>query len=106
MASVIVSPEAETDLEGILRHVAEQAGATIAGRYVEGMLATIESLAVIPEASGRPVPKLGRGLRCHPIGKYNVYLRYDSVGDVLSAVRVLHGRRRITRKVFGLKRRP
>lgn len=106
MAAVIISREAEADLEVILLDLVERAGSLIAARYVEGILATLESLAVVPEASGRPVPQLGLDLRCHPMGTYNAYLRYDKMSDVLSIVRVLHGRRKMTRKLFRLRQEP
>jgi len=54
----------------------------------------------VPKASGRPVPSLGAGLRCHPMGAHNIYLRYDDETETLFVVRVLHGRRDMTAELF------
>jgi plasmid stabilization system protein ParE len=64
------------------------------------IVAIIDKLAIVPKASGRLAPALGREIRCHAIGSYNVYLRYDEGLDALFVVRVLHGRRNITSALF------
>ena len=100
MARIFVTPQAEADLAKIQDDIAERAATEIASRFVERLLAVIKTVAITPLASGRPVPKLGLNLRCHPFGNYNIYLAYDAAADTLHVVRVLHGRRRITARYF------
>lgn len=100
MARVAVSPQAEADLTRIGEEIADKAGVLTADRVVDRIVHVIERLSAIPRSSGRLVPALGHDLRCHPVGSYNVYLRYDEKADVLSVVRVLHGRRNITAMFF------
>jgi plasmid stabilization system protein ParE len=64
------------------------------------MVAIIQKLSRAPRAAGRLVPQLGDGLRCYPFGNYNIYMRYDAAADTLFVVRILHGRRNITRTNF------
>ena len=103
MAQVVLAPQALADLEVISDYIVDKSGPIDAERFIGRMIATIRNLAGIPNASGHPVPALGTGLRCHAFGRYNIYLKYDEASDVLNVVRVLHGRRRITRHRF---RRP
>lgn len=83
MTSVVVSVEAEADLRDLSSRIADAAGEQVAATYLARIADVIEKLAKIPLAAGRPVPQLGSGLRCHPFGTYNVYLRYDEVADIL-----------------------
>ena len=100
MTRVVVSPEAERDLRDLLDRIADAVGERTAESYVDRLVTVVERLARIPRASGRPVPQLGEGLRCHPFGNYNLYLRYEEPTDILFLVRVLHGRRNIVRTFF------
>jgi toxin ParE1/3/4 len=100
MAQVIVSPQAEQDLAQIVDEISVKAGPAVADKLFDRIIAIVEKLGVVPGASGRPIPALGRDIRCHPIGSYNVYLRYDEATDALFVVRVLHGRRNITSALF------
>jgi toxin ParE1/3/4 len=100
MAQVVVSPQAEQDLAQIVDEISDKADSAVADKLFDRIIAIVEKLAIVPEASGRLVPALGRDIRCHPIGNYNVYLRYDEAADTLFVVRVLHGRRNITAALF------
>jgi plasmid stabilization system protein ParE len=100
MARIIVSPQAEHDLAQIVDEISAKIGPAVAERLFDRIVAIIEKLGVVPKASGRPTPALGRDIRCHPVGSYNVYLRYDEPADTLCVVRVLHGRRHITAALF------
>ncbi|MBX9590692.1 MAG: type II toxin-antitoxin system RelE/ParE family toxin [Hyphomonadaceae bacterium] len=100
MARIIVSPQAEHDLAQIVDEISDTAGPAVAGNLLGRIVAVIDKLALVPNASGRLVPALGKEIRCHAIGSYNVYLRYDEAADVLLVVRVLHGRRNITAALF------
>lgn len=83
MARIIVSPQAEQDLADIVDEISDGAGPAIADNLFDRVMAIIRKLSAVPRASGRLVPALGRDLRCHPIGAYNVYLRYDEAADTL-----------------------
>jgi plasmid stabilization system protein ParE len=100
VTQVIVSPEAEIDLTELSERISDAAGDVVASNYVDRIVRTLDRLARVPRASGRPVPKLGEGLRCHPFGRFNLYLRYDEDADVLYLVRVLRGRRNIEPDMF------
>lgn len=100
MAQIIVSPQAEQDLAQLIDEITSKAGLAIADRLVDRIVAIVGKLAVVPKASGRPIPNLGVDIRCHPIGSYNVYLRYAETADTLYVLRVLHGRRNITAALF------
>ena len=100
MPEVIVSPQAEADLLKLSTRIASAAGAETAERFIDKIVVIVRKLAAVPRAAGHPVPQLGRGLRCHAIGKYNAYIRFDDKSDILYLVRVLHGRRNIQRKHF------
>lgn len=80
--------------------ISDKAGSAVAGNVLDHLVTVIDKLAIVPRASGRLVPALGTQIRCHVVGSYNVYLRYDEVADVLIVVRVLHGRRNITAALF------
>jgi toxin ParE1/3/4 len=100
VTQIIVSPEAEADLSELKARIANAAGDLIATNYCYRIVETIRRLSRIPLAAGRLVPKLGDGMRCHPFGNYNIYMKYDADLNVLYVVRILHGRRDITKKLF------
>ena len=100
MTRVVVSPEAEADLQQLTDRIADAAGFVVVTNFIDRIVSTVDVLSAIPKAAGRPVPKLGAGLRCHPLGNYNLYLAYDESHDVLQLVRVLHGRRNIDATFF------
>ncbi len=100
MARIIVSQQAEQDLAQIVDEISDRAGPATADRLFDRIIAIIDKLSVVPRAAGRLIPGLGRDIRCHPIGAYNVYLRYDEAADTLFVVRVIHGRRNITAALF------
>jgi plasmid stabilization system protein ParE len=70
MARVIVSPQAEQDLAEIVDEISNRAGSVIADNLFDRIVAIIDKLSIVPNASGRLVPALGRDIRCHPIGSY------------------------------------
>ena len=65
----------------IVDEISSSAGPSIADNLFDRIIAIIDKLSAVPRASGRLVPALGRDLRRHPIGAYNVYLRYDEAAD-------------------------
>jgi len=97
MARVVVSELAKRDLRRILSDLNRKAGYRVAARYAEDFKATYRRLADIP-ASGPPRPSLGPSARIAIVLPYVVI--YDRADDVATVLRVLHGKRNITRDLL------
>ena len=87
--------EAEDDLGKIWGDLAEARGAQFAKTYLQRLRLRIGSLARQPRRY-RVKPRLGKGRRLMPEKPYHIIYRVDL--DCVVIVRVLHGRRRITRQ--------
>ena len=87
---VVVTAEAETDLEQIAAYIAEQS-AEIALNFVRELREKCESLADAPR--GYPlVPRHEHlGIRRRPFGNYLIFYRIGP--DAIEVVHVLHGAR-------------
>ncbi len=95
MAEFRLSPEAETELDGIWVHLACESGSIeIATRVVDTIAARFWSLAQQPYMGRRRDDDLGPGLRSFPAGDYTIIHRIDSEGAVL-ILHVVHGSRDI-----------
>jgi plasmid stabilization system protein ParE len=93
MARVVVSNLAKRDLRLILSDLNRKAGYSVAASYAADFKATYRRLADIP-ASGPPRPGLGPSTRIAIVLPYIVI--YDHVDDLVTVLRVLHGKRNIT----------
>ena len=69
----------------------------IAERFIEQIIAAVDSLETNPRRH-RERPELSTGLRATGIQKYLIF--YCVAQDTVSIVRVLHGAREITAKLF------
>jgi len=98
MTRIVVSPQANTDVEEILDHLFEVAGIAIADRYAGDLQELQDRLAMFPE-SGALRPQLGRDTRIAVLSPYLVIYDYSADGETLTFVRVLDGRRNITRRL-------
>jgi toxin ParE1/3/4 len=99
MTRFVVTAEAEADTHEILSYLEREAGPTIAAEYGSRLLSALERLIDLPE-TGAPRPSLGP---CARIGIVSTYiLIYDFVpeDDSLVLLRILHGRRNITRDLL------
>ena len=87
---VVVSAEAESDLEQIAAYVAEQS-VEIALNFVQELREKCESLAGAPR--GYPlVPRYEHlGIRGRPFGNYLIFYRVGT--DAIEVVHILHGAR-------------
>ena len=92
-AQIVFSRAASRDIEIILDYLTREAGPGVAANYRRSMLRLFALLADHP-ALGAPRPKLGRSVRMCVIAPYLVL--YRRVGGVVTVLRVLHGRRRIS----------
>jgi plasmid stabilization system protein ParE len=87
---VVVTAEAESDLEQITNYIAEQS-AEIALNFVRELREKCESLADAPR--GYPlVPRHEHlGIRRRPFGNYLIFYRVGA--DAIEVVHILHGAR-------------
>jgi len=100
MARLIVSAAASSDQTEILSDLHEKAGARTAARYRALFGELFDLLEIHPEIGARR-PALGIGVRIGIVPPYSVPYRYDALTDTVAIVRLLHGRRHITRAMLG-----
>jgi toxin ParE1/3/4 len=96
VARVHIVDAAEADKSEILDYLFHEAGIAVAETYAQKVARLFDDLALHPE-SGAPRSRLGKGIRLRLIDPYNVYTRYDAATDTVRILRILHGRRKITR---------
>jgi toxin ParE1/3/4 len=94
---VIVTERAKRDVRRILSDLGERAGYDVAARYASDFKAAFRRLADFP-ASGPPRPVLGATTRIAIVLPYLVI--YEHEDDSVTVLRVLHGRRNITRDLI------
>lgn len=99
MTRLIVSPTADADLDRILHWLADNAGQDVADRYAADLDAIYENLIMFP-AFGSPRPNLGRRTRIAVLSPYLVIYDHLSDTDTVNIVRILDGRRNITRRLI------
>lgn len=97
MARVRISRQAEIDAAAIVALLTDQAGKEIAGRYRADIDALFERLAVFPRIGARR-RELGRNARIGVVSPYVIV--YDLVGHEVSILRIVDGRRNITRRLI------
>ena len=97
MARVVVTGRAKRDVRRILSDLNERAGYRVAMRYAEEFKAAYRRLAHNP-AGGPPRRSLGPKTRLAIVLPYVVI--YDHEDDAVTVLRVLHGRRNITRDLI------
>jgi toxin ParE1/3/4 len=95
--AIIYTETAREDLIAIGDHLREAAGVGVAERFIDRMIATIESLSVRPQRH-RFRPELGPGVRAIRFRKYLIFYRVDAAQ--VTIVRVLHSARRITEQML------
>ena len=99
MARVVITGPADADTAVIISDLAAKAGAIVAERYDAELDALYRRLERFPE-SGSPRPKLGRLVRIGLVSPYVVFYRHAPDDDVVAVIRILHGRRRVTRRML------
>lgn len=97
MARVLITDPADADSVAIIGDLTSKAGELVADRYDAEFDALYRRLEAFPE-SGSPRPKLGRFIRIGLVSPYVVVYRHIPDDDLVAIVRILHGRRRITRR--------
>lgn len=96
MARLRFSPVAERDLEKISDDIAAAAGERVAVRFMRRLKASLRNLEDFPRM-GRPRPRIGAGVRSWAFPPYVAF--YQLSEDAVEIIRLVHGRRRITRKL-------
>lgn len=98
MTQVAVSPEADADFLAIVNRLTELAGHSAASRYASDLRSIYQRLSALPEI-GSPRPKLGSRIRIVVLFPYVVVYEYLSRDDMVRIVRIIDGRRNITRRM-------
>ena len=98
MARIAIT--ADADSAEILRHLDRKAGAHVADRYEADFDSLYELLARFPN-SGAPRPALGKDMRIGVVFPYVVLYEYADTDDVVTIMRIVDGRRKITRRLLG-----
>src|SRR5712691_2970709 len=96
MTPVVVSPRADADTDDMLKRLADLAGPSVVRRYERELRAIYERLAMFP-GSGARRRSLGPNARIAVLSPYVVV--YDYVDGMVRIVRVVDGRRNITRRL-------
>ena len=97
MARLLLAEAADSDIQAILHHLGEKAGASVAGRYAADFDAVYSRLEIFPELGARR-PKLGPTVRICTVLPYVVMYEYTPSDDLVVILRVLHGRRNMSRR--------
>ena len=98
MATVTISPRGLRDIAEIAIDLQARAGMFVARDYAGRIEGRIELLRDFP-GGGAPRPKLGRGVRIAMVDPYVIFHRHVLGSDNVTVLRILAGRRRITRKL-------
>lgn len=93
--SVVLSPEAQIDFEGILVYGRREWGEDRANDYAATIYSAIQDLARFPYI-GPARPHLFPGARCRVVEQHLVFYRVD--GTTVTVVRILHGRMDIAKQ--------
>jgi len=99
MAVVQITASADADLADIVSDLTAKSGISTAERYAAGFDALFDRLAEYPDI-GAPRPKLGAHTRIGIVPPYVAI--YEHKGDIVTVLRVLHGRRNITARLIRL----
>jgi toxin ParE1/3/4 len=98
VASVVLTSLADADIAHIIGDLNRLAGANVADRYDANFDMLYRRLARYP-VSGAPRPKLGSHVRVSAVSPYVVIYEHIEDDDVVMIMRIVHGRRNITRKL-------
>jgi toxin ParE1/3/4 len=99
MTRLLVTPEAEADINDILDYLHKEAGARVAVSYGHKFATLIERLVESP-GIGPPRPALGPDARIGIVPPYLLIYDFTAPDDTLTLLRVVHGRRNITRRLM------
>ena len=98
MTRLVVTSNAEDDLNKILDYLKGKAGALVAEEYGLKFLTSIERLANFPGVGSRR-EAFGPNARVVVVPPYVLIYDYASAEDTVTLLRILHGKRNITRRL-------
>jgi toxin ParE1/3/4 len=98
MTRVVVAPQARTDLLEITARLVVVAGPATADKWDRKLWKAIDGLADFP-GKGAPRSKLGGNIRIVTARPYIVIYEHERGSGAVYVLRVIHGRRKITRAV-------
>jgi plasmid stabilization system protein ParE len=96
MARLVVTERADDDLASIIQNLRDTAGEAVALRYRQAIDQVFERLVRFPR-SGMSRRKMGRHVRIAVVAPYIIF--YENQRDDVVIVRILDGRRNITRRL-------
>ncbi len=99
MTQLVITPEADDDVDRIVADLALASGWRTVETYLENFDRLYDRLVDFPQ-SGAPRPKLGHDIRVGLVAPYVIVYRYDHEPDRITVLRILHGARKITRKLL------
>jgi plasmid stabilization system protein ParE len=98
MMRIVVSPRADSDWDEILDRLVLRGGYAVAHRYASGLDTIYENLLKSP-AMGSPRPQYGQDTRIVVLSPYLVIYDHLIDEDTVQIVRILDGRRNVTRRL-------
>jgi toxin ParE1/3/4 len=99
MANVIITREAHEDSAEIYDYLLAEAGLVTAEKYMQYFTVLYKELSDYPEAYQRR-PEITRETRAGVVSPYLVLYRYIEADEIVLIQRIIHGSRRITRKIL------
>ena len=100
MARLVASREAQADLDEVLAYLEGTAGKPVALRYGERFRNAFRHLVDFPE-TGAKRPRPHADMRIWAVAPYVIFYRFTGDDDTIRLVRILHGRRNVTERLFG-----
>jgi plasmid stabilization system protein ParE len=104
MAKVRLSIAARLDFDNLIDDLADVAGTATAVKYAERIRAQINLLAHFP-GLGAPRSELGPATRMTSVNPYLIFYDGGPGSRTVQVLRILHGRRNITRQSIARGRR-
>lgn len=99
MTTVVLSRSAQRDVDEILDRLEAEAGSRVAIKYSLLFEREYDLLERLP-LGRRARPDLGDNVRSAYIHPFVLIYDYDAETDMVSVLRIVHGRRNITRKLI------
>jgi toxin ParE1/3/4 len=99
MTRLIVTEDADADIEEILDYLEREAGAGVAEAYGRKIGACLSRLVEFPGIGTRR-PALGADTRVGIVRPYILIYDYTADTDTLTLLRIVHGKRNITRRLM------
>jgi len=99
MATINFTNAAKEDSRSIFADLQTKAGAYTVEKYLTEFSRLYDHFSRFPD-SGAPRRKLGPTVRIGVVFPYVVFYRYVEADDAVLVLRILHGRRKVTRRML------